>query len=66
MKAQVKVSLHARSAWPFLPVTAPPGSWWIGPLGELVQVLEDGTVDLLPTTLPHCRGAAADPCNAPG
>ncbi len=54
------VTLHplARGCWPFLPVEAPASTWWQGPLGELVQVLEDGTAE----PLEGFTSVAQDPC----
>ena len=58
----VLVDLRARRAWPWLPGAAPRGSWHIGPLGERVRILADGTAEQLHGDLPHLRGPAADPC----
>ncbi len=48
----------ALGAWPFLPTSAPPGTWWVGPLGELVQMLEDGTAE----PLEGFHSIAENPC----
>ena len=61
----VLVDPRARAAWSWLPAAAPRGSWFVGPLGERVQVLDDGRVDPAPDCLPHLRGRAADPCAGP-
>ncbi len=58
----VRLAACARQAWPFLPSSAEPGTWWQGPLGELVRVEPDGTATLAPNPLPHWRGPAGDPC----
>lgn len=54
------VDLHplARRCWPFLPLEAAPGTWWVGPCGELVQVLADGTAE----PLEGFHSVAEDPC----
>ncbi len=58
----VRLDPRAIACWPFLPVSAPPRTWWQGPCGELVRVLEDGMAEpLLPGGYPHA-GPASDPC----
>ncbi len=54
------VAVHrlAVRAWPWLPAEAAPGSWWVGPLGELVQIVADGTAE----PLEGFHSVAEDPC----
>jgi hypothetical protein len=57
----VVVHPRARKAWPFLPCAAPRDSFHVGPLGERVRILADGTAEQIHDCLPHLRGPAADP-----
>jgi len=62
MTAPVAIDARERSARPWLPETAPPWTFWIGPDGSTVRVNADGTVT--PVLAPgHPRpGIAAEPC----
>lgn len=59
VRQAVSLDPRARRAWPFLAPTAPPGSWWQGPDGQLVQVREDGGADPWPAA--GHRSIASDP-----
>ncbi len=54
----VRLAPCARREWPWLPAEARSGTWWQGPCGELVQVLEDGTAE----PLEGFHSVAEDPC----
>lgn len=60
MRTADPVALHpfALRAWPFLPASAPPGSWWLGDCGELVRIEADGTA----SPLEGFSSVAQDPC----
>jgi hypothetical protein len=62
-RGMVEVDPRARWAWPHLPATAAPGTWWIGPTGERVRVNEDGTADEA-HEVPRRWSSSSDPCNA--
>jgi hypothetical protein len=53
----VRLDARAVRCWPWLPASAPSGSWWQSLTGELVQVLEDGTAE----PLEGFRSVAEDP-----
>ena len=58
---RVLVDGHARRVWPWLPPVATPGGVWIGPCGERVRVLDDGTAEEIGEA-PRRWSIAADPC----
>jgi hypothetical protein len=57
----IPIDARARRAWPFLPASAPAGSWWQGPTGDLVRVEPDGTATPLAAPGHPRPGIAADP-----
>lgn len=56
-----RVDPRALRAWTWLPEAAPPGSVWLGPCGERVRVLDDGTAEEV-GEVPRRWSVAADPC----
>lgn len=58
--AIINIDRRARIAWPWLPEVANPGTIWIGPCGERVRVLDDGTAEEV-GEVPRRWSLAADP-----
>lgn len=64
--ARVLIDGLAHRAFPFVPEVMPVGAVLVGPAGEVVRVLDDGTVaEVLPPGHPR-GGAASDPFNVRG
>jgi hypothetical protein len=57
----VDVDPGALRAWPWLPEQAVAGTIWIGPTGERVRILDDGTVEEI-GEVPRRWSSSADPC----